>query len=90
MAEILFKVNSGSWTHKTKSETAPASTTDYAKSCVCLAIQAKAQAAASFTDGSNSSRQLTRASSAPEFTTALARWGECLATDLSTYAAAFL
>ena len=53
-------------------------------------MQARAHAAASFTDGSNSSRQLTNASNAPEFTTALARCGECLATDLSTYAAAFL
>ena len=44
----------------------------------------KARAAASLTDGSNYSRQLTRASKAPEFTTALARWGECLATDLRT------
>ena len=53
-------------------------------------MQAKAQAAASFTDGSNSSRQFTNASNAPEFTTAFARTGECLATDLNTYAAAFL
>lgn len=53
-------------------------------------MQAKAQAAASFTEGSNSSRQLTSASRAPELTTALAKWGECLATDLKTYAAAFL
>jgi hypothetical protein len=43
-----------------------------------------ARAAASLTEGSNSSRQLTRASRAPELTTALARCGECLATDLKT------
>jgi hypothetical protein len=55
-----------------------------------LAIHANAQAAASLTEGSNSSKQLTNASKAPELTTALARTGECLATDLSTYAAAFL
>lgn len=53
-------------------------------------MQAKAHAAASFTEGSNSSRQLTKASSAPEFTTAFAKCGECFATDLNTYAAAFL
>jgi hypothetical protein len=47
-------------------------------------MQANAQAAASLTDGSNSSKQLTRASNAPELTTALARTGECLATDLKT------
>jgi len=47
-------------------------------------MQDKARAAASFTDGSNSSRQLTRASRAPELTTAFARWGECFATDLRT------
>lgn len=57
---------------------------------MCLAIHANAQAAASLTDGSNSSKQLTKASKAPELTTALARTGECLATDLRTYAAAFL
>ena len=43
-----------------------------------------ARAAASLTEGSNSSIQLTRASRAPELTTALARCGECLATDLKT------
>ena len=53
-------------------------------------MQAKAQAAASLTDGSNSSKQFTKASKAPEFTTALAKCGECFATDLRTYAAAFL
>lgn len=57
---------------------------------MCLAMHARAHAAASLTDGSNSSKQLTRASRAPEFTTALAKCGECLATDLRTYAAAFL
>jgi hypothetical protein len=51
---------------------------------VCLAIQAKAHAAASLTDGSNSSKQFTKASRAPELTTALAKTGLCLATDLST------
>lgn len=53
-------------------------------------MQAKAQAAASLTEGSNSSKQVTSASKAPEVTTALAKTGECLATDLNTYAAAFL
>ena len=53
-------------------------------------MQARAHAAASFTDGSNSSKQLTRASNAPELTTAFAKCGECFATDLNTYAAAFL
>ena len=47
-------------------------------------MQANAQAAASFTEGSNSSKQFTKASKAPELTTALAKTGECLATDLST------
>lgn len=47
-------------------------------------MQAKAQAAASLTEGSNSSKQFTKASNAPEFTTALANTGECLATDLKT------
>lgn len=47
-------------------------------------MHARAQAAASLTDGSNSSRQLTNASNAPELTTALANTGECLATDLNT------
>ena len=56
---------------------------------MCLAMQARAHAAASFTDGSNSSKQFTKASRAPELTTAFAKWGECLATDLKTYAAAF-
>lgn len=50
----------------------------------------KAQAAASFTLGSNSSKHTTKASSALESTTALANCGECLATALSTKAAAFL
>jgi len=53
-------------------------------------MHAKAHAAASLTEGSNSSKQFTSASRAPELTTALAKWGECLATDLRTYAAAFL
>ncbi len=53
-------------------------------------MQASAQAAASLTDGSNSSKQLTNASRAPDSTTDLAKWGERLATDLKTYAAAFL
>jgi hypothetical protein len=47
-------------------------------------MQARAQAAASLTEGSNSSKQLTKASNAPEFTTAFASTGECLATDLKT------
>ena len=55
-----------------------------------LAMYASAYAAASFTDGSNSSRQMTRASRAPESTTACANVAECLATALNTKAAAFL
>jgi hypothetical protein len=51
---------------------------------LCLAIQERAKAAASFTEGSNSSKQFTKASSAPELTTALASYGECFATDLNT------
>lgn len=47
-------------------------------------MHANAQAAASLTDGSNSSKQLTNASKAPELTTAFAKCGECLATDLKT------
>ena len=57
---------------------------------MCLEIYDKAQAAASLTEGSNSSRQTTRASKAAESTTALARVYECLATALKTKAAAFL
>lgn len=58
--------------HNTRSGTAPTSTTFIANSGVCLAIQERAQAAASLTLGSNSSRQTTNASSALESTTALA------------------
>jgi hypothetical protein len=47
-------------------------------------MHANAHAAASLTDGSNSSKQLTNASNAPELTTAFAKCGECLATDLKT------
>ena len=47
-------------------------------------MQARAHAAASLTDGSNSSKQFTNASSAPDSTTDLAKCGECLATDLNT------
>lgn len=36
----------------------------------CLAIYENAQAAASFTEGSNSSKQVLKASKAPEETTA--------------------
>jgi hypothetical protein len=57
---------------------------------VCWAMYPMAQAAASFTVGSNSSRHGTRVSSAFESTTACARSGECFATALSTKAAAFL
>ena len=57
---------------------------------LCLAIYPRAHAAASFTPGSNSSRQMTRASKAPQSTTDWARPGECFATALSTNAAAFL
>ncbi len=57
---------------------------------LCLAIYPKAQAAASFTPGSNSSRHITRASNAPQSTTDWASWGECLATARNTNAAAFL
>jgi len=55
--------------HSTSSGTAPTSTTLYASSAECLAMLLSAQAAASLTEGSNSSRQTTRASSAPESTT---------------------
>jgi len=55
-----------------------------------LAIYARAYAAASFTLGSNSSKQITNASNAPESTTAWAKVAECLATALNTKAAAFL
>ena len=84
VAEIRFKVSSGSCTQRTRRPTAPASTTAWASSLLCLAIQERAKAAASFTEGSNSSKQLTRASSAPELTTAFASYGECFATDLNT------
>ena len=57
---------------------------------IYFAIQLNAEAAASLTLGSNSSRQTTRASRAPELTTAQAREVECLATALKTKAAAFL
>ena len=53
-------------------------------------MKESAQAAASFTVGSNSSRHTTNASSAPESTTAFASWVECFATALRTKAAAFL
>ena len=43
-----------------------------ANSGVCFAMYDKAQAAASLTVGSNSSRQTTKAYKAPESTTALA------------------
>ena len=55
-----------------------------------LEIYDKAHAAASLTDGSNSSKQTTNASSADESTTAFAKVYECLATALKTKAAAFL
>lgn len=55
-----------------------------------MAIYERAQAAASFTEGSNSSKQTTKASKAPEDTTAYAKDVECLATALNTKAAAFL
>ncbi len=61
-----------------------------ANSGVCFAIYDNAQAAASFTVGSNSSKQTTSASKAPESTTAFASCVECLATARSTNAAAFL
>lgn len=57
---------------------------------MCLAIYDNAHAAASFTVGSNSSRQTTKAYKAPESTTAFANYGVCLATALKTKAAAFL
>lgn len=50
----------------------------------------RAEAAASLTLGSNSSRHWTRASKAPELITAIASVEECFATHLSTKAAAFL
>jgi hypothetical protein len=53
-------------------------------------MKESAQAAASFTVGSNSSRHTTNASSAPESTTAFASCVECFATALRTKAAAFL
>ncbi len=58
--------------------------------CGYFAMYARAYAAASFTLGSNSSRQMTRASSAPLSTTAWASVAECLATALRTNASAFL
>ena len=61
-----------------------------ANSGVCLAMKESAQAAASLTVGSNSSRQTTNAYKAPESTTAFASWVECFATALRTKAAAFL
>jgi len=76
--------------HSTNNGTAPTSTTAYASLSVCLAIYDKAQAAASLTLGSNSSRQTTRLSNAPLSTTAYANYAECLATALNTNAAAFL
>lgn len=57
---------------------------------LCRAMQPRAQAAASFTPGSNSSRQRTRASTPPQPTTSWESSGECLATARSTNAAAFL
>lgn len=89
-ADILLSVGSGYWIHKTKRGTAPTSTTFIASSGVCLAIQERAHAAASFTLGSNSSKQTTSAYKALESTTALASCAECLATALRTKAAAFL
>ena len=74
----------------TNKGTAPASTTAYAKSAVCLAIYLNAEAAASLTLGSNSSKHITSYSRAPESTTDLASVGECFATHLKTNAAAFL
>jgi hypothetical protein len=76
--------------HKTSNGTAPASTTCYANSVVCLAIYERAHAAASFTLGSNSSRHTTKASKAPDSTIDWARVVECFATALRTNAAAFL
>jgi len=57
---------------------------------IYLAIQAKAQAAASFTPGSNYSTQTANDSNAPLFIIAFARVLECFAKDLSTKQAAFL
>ena len=54
------------------------------------AIYPNAQAAASFTPGSNSSKHMTNASRAPQSTTDCASCGECFATARSTKAAAFL
>ena len=76
--------------HNTNNGTAPASITAFAKSSLCLAIYDNAQAAFSFTIGSNSSKHVTKLSNAPESTTAYANSGECLATALKTKAAAFL
>ena len=57
---------------------------------VCCAIYPIAQAAASFTDGSKSSRHATKAGKAFESTTACDKAGVCLATARKTKAAAFL
>lgn len=57
---------------------------------LCLAIYASAQAAASLTPGSKSSRHITSESRAPQSTVACASCGECLPTARSTKAAAFL
>lgn len=57
---------------------------------LCLAIYPRAQATASLTPGSKSSKHITSVSSAPQSTIAWASWGECLATARNTKAAAFL
>jgi len=55
--------------HNTSKGTAPTSTTACANSVVCFAMYDRAHAAASLTDGSNSSKQTTKASNAPDCTT---------------------
>jgi len=87
---MRFKLISGSCIHNTNNGTAPASTTDCANVAVWLAIYPNAQAAASLTEGSNSSKHNTNASKAPADTTAWANSGLCFATARKTKAAAFL
>ncbi len=70
LADILFNAISGSYIHNTNNGTAPTSTTAYANLSLCLAIYDNAHAAASLTDGSNSSKHTTNDSNAPLSTTA--------------------
>lgn len=57
---------------------------------LCLAIYASAQAAASLTPGSKSSKHITRESRVPQSTVACASYRKCLPTARSMKTAAFL